>query len=134
MMMEDQTPGADFAAEETQETLAHHAAEANNLIQKVYVQAKMICCSEARAALSLAIKEVRDVPRVIEEWELKCARLKAEYEEDLKKHLTGLTNLCQAAFSDVFIGWIHIKAMRIFVNGENAHAVVIPEYNCSLVR
>ena len=61
MMMEDQTPAADFAAEETQETLAHHAAEANNLIQKVYVQAKMICCSEARAALSLAIKEVRDV-------------------------------------------------------------------------
>jgi len=40
---------------------------------------------------------------------------RAKYEEDLKKLFDQLIKLGKAAFSDVFIGWIHVKAMRVFV-------------------
>lgn len=44
---------------------------------------------------------------------MKAQREKCE--KDLKRCLINLTSLCKAAFSDVFVGWIHVKAMRVFV-------------------
>lgn len=40
---------------------------------------------------------------------------RAEYEGNLSNLFTKLNTLCNAAFSDVFVMWIHVKAMRIFV-------------------
>lgn len=41
----------------------------------------------------------------------KCANLEAE----LKKQESFLRRVCHAAFSDTFVSWMHLKAMRLFV-------------------
>jgi len=48
----------------------------------------------------------------------KCAELNKKREAveiECDKHLSILTNFCKMAWSDVFTAWLHIKAMRCYV-------------------
>lgn len=48
----------------------------------------------------------------------KCAELNKKREAieiECDKHLSTLTNFCKMAWSDVFTAWLHIKAMRCYV-------------------
>ncbi|CEM25559.1 unnamed protein product [Vitrella brassicaformis CCMP3155] len=40
---------------------------------------------------------------------------RARIEQELKKNESFLKRVCEANFSDVFIAWVHLKAIRVFV-------------------
>merc|ERR1712070_739138 len=69
-------------------------------------------------AFKKSCREKRFVPRDFEYSKDGYATLlktRADLEEQTSSMLQKLKELCQAAWSDVMVAWIHVKAMRIFV-------------------
>merc|ERR1712217_624549 len=54
-------------------------------------------------------------------------------EEDLDKQHKRITGLYQAAWSDVLIAWMHIKAMRVFVESVLRFGMP-PSFACFMLR
>eukprot|EP00929_Paragymnodinium_shiwhaense_P118924 TRINITY_DN90820_c0_g1_i1.p1 TRINITY_DN90820_c0_g1~~TRINITY_DN90820_c0_g1_i1.p1 ORF type:complete len:401 (-),score=155.25 TRINITY_DN90820_c0_g1_i1:285-1487(-) len=69
-------------------------------------------------AFKKSCREKRVVPRDFEyskDGYAKLLKNRADLEEQTASMHTRLKDLCQAAWSDVMVAWMHVKAMRVFV-------------------
>lgn len=57
---------------------------------------------------------VREFEYSEEVWQ-QTSQQRANLETELKKQEAFLRRVCHAAFSDTFVSWMHLKAMRVFV-------------------
>lgn len=79
---------------------------------------RVVCFKSVVEEFKKACKEKRFIPRDFEyseELYKKLTSQRSEIEEAVKKQHTNVRGLYQAAWSDTMVAWMHIKAMRIFV-------------------
>jgi len=79
---------------------------------------RVVVFKKSAEAFKKACREKRYVVRDFEYSEDAYKKLKAHREEveaSVKRHHELVKTLYQAAWSDCFVAWIHIKAMRVFV-------------------
>merc|ERR1712157_467628 len=79
---------------------------------------RVVVFKNAAEAFRKACREKRFVVRDFEYSEENFKRLKAQREtidESVRRQHELVKNLYQAAWSDTMVAWMHIKAMRVFV-------------------